>query len=333
MESFTKKISLFLVFTLIFSLTFLSGCKKEEGSEFYDKPNVYGNTAGNIQNHGMATMQGDWIFFIGSLGSLYRMKQDGSEFTEIHEYAGFGLNVVGEWIYFIGWEDDKLYRMKLDGSDVSLVIDEECGFVTVHEDWIYYVNVGLDGCIYKVKTDGSGKKKLNAAYSEYISVLGDWIYYVNVDRDETIYRVSTEGVNNEKLRDDEEIESLQIAYDGWLYFSMVVPSSASNVEDSYGIFKLAPDNNERSKVIMSFDNNEHLNVTGDWIYYANSNDGGAVYKIKTDGSGVRDEMKYKLNQVQSGYMNVVGNWIIYREEEWGMIFMMKTDGSENTFIP
>jgi uncharacterized protein YchJ len=44
----------------------------------------------------------------------------------------------------------------------------------------------------------------------------------------------------------------------------------------------------------------------DWIYYVNDTDGYSIYKIRTDGSG-----RTKLNDDNSRYINVVGQWIYY----------------------
>ena len=65
---------------------------------------------------------------------------------------------------------------------------------------------------------------------------------------------------------------------------------------------------------------------GGWIYYR-SNDGGRIYKVRTDGSE-----RTKLNDESSSYINVVDGWIYYVKgyEFGGRIYRMRTNGSERT---
>jgi len=65
---------------------------------------------------------------------------------------------------------------------------------------------------------------------------------------------------------------------------------------------------------------------GDWIYYP-SNDGGRIYKIRTDGSE-----RTRLSDDWSRSINVVDGWIYYYgagDNGYG-IYKMRTDGSERT---
>ena len=70
-----------------------------------------------------------------------------------------------------------------------------------------------------------------------------------------------------------------------------------------------------------------LAQSGEWIYYANRNDGYKIYRKKIDGSS-----EEKLNNVQSDYINVCDGWIYYRQPEECKIARMKTDGSSNLIL-
>ncbi len=64
-----------------------------------------------------------------------------------------------------------------------------------------------------------------------------------------------------------------------------------------------------------------------WIYYR-SNDSGKIYRISTDGTN-----NEKVNDDDSWYINVAGNWIYYRTQEEGRnIYRIRTDGSERERI-
>jgi hypothetical protein len=72
----------------------------------------------------------------------------------------------------------------------------------------------------------------------------------------------------------------------------------------------------------------YINVIGDWIYYVNVGDKNALYKIRTDG-----EMKTKLSDDACGAVAAKGDWIYFNNQnEEGSIYKIRTDGSERQFF-
>jgi hypothetical protein len=73
-----------------------------------------------------------------------------------------------------------------------------------------------------------------------------------------------------------------------------------------------------------------MNLSGEWIYYMNGNDGYSIYAIKLDGTGQR-----KVNDEYSFYFAIVGDWIIYSlrgdgdasYDERGERYIINIDGS------
>ncbi len=72
---------------------------------------------------------------------------------------------------------------------------------------------------------------------------------------------------------------------------------------------------------------------GDWIYYKNFENGGKIYKFNTES-----EEDVQVNNVDSWFINVVGDWIYYTEtqlsgtgfssrEERHLLSKIRTDGS------
>lgn len=64
---------------------------------------------------------------------------------------------------------------------------------------------------------------------------------------------------------------------------------------------------------------------GEYIYYSNIYDNDSLYKMNSDGSE-----KVKLNNEETMYMNILGDWIYYISKDG--IHKIKTDGSENKII-
>lgn len=78
-----------------------------------------------------------------------------------------------------------------------------------------------------------------------------------------------------------------------------------------------------------------LAYSGDWIYYSNNSDEGALYKIKTDGT----ENQRIGTDTWCNHINVIDDWLIYRCREFRgsdlicyNIIKMKTDGSDKEIL-
>lgn len=181
--------------------------------------NVAGNTSSNINNNGIATIQGDWMYYeMGT--SIYKMKTNESEKTELtHDsgaYNGY-LNVIGDWIYYANISSTtvhssngniltakySIYKMKIDGSGkTELTNGTILNYLRVVNDWIYYSYKDIktkEYSIYRMKIDGSDKTKITndseKLYSE-MNIAGDWIYYYEVNqasRISNLYRIKTDG--------------------------------------------------------------------------------------------------------------------------------------------
>lgn len=67
---------------------------------------VYGNTPGNLANMGMAAERDGWIYYYNinitdpDHSSIYKMRADGSEKTELTNSGGHYINAADGWIYF-----------------------------------------------------------------------------------------------------------------------------------------------------------------------------------------------------------------------------------------
>ncbi len=59
-----------------------------------------------------------------------------------------------------------------------------------------------------------------------------------------------------------------------------------------------------------------------WIYFANFNDDKKIYKSRPDGTELT-----QLNHENSGYLNVLGDWIYYLSFSDNNLYKMRTDGT------
>ncbi len=105
--------------------------------------------------------------------------------------------------------------------------------------------------------------------------------------------------------------------DGWIYYIY---------KDN--LYKRKPDWTEKTKVSES--KMARIYISGDWIYFQDSWDGGNLFKMKTDGTG-----HIKISDDQIGSFTVSGQWIFYNpkkttEEEaaGGGLYKIRVDGTE-----
>ncbi len=166
--------------------------------------NTEGITAGNMTNAfkqndgwygGLLTTQGDWVYLARMDEDLavYKMRADGSGYQRVGDASGTSLNVVGDWLYYIG-EGGRPYKVRTDGSMLTKINDDNCAFLSVSGDWMVYSNFSDNGCLYKMKTDGSEPTKLTDEMVIFPCVAGDWVYYcVKKLENGGFCRVSVEG--------------------------------------------------------------------------------------------------------------------------------------------
>lgn len=132
----------------------------------------------------------------------------------------------------------------------------------------------------------------------------------------------------------------------------VIDETSSNVDDSNQNENVdsevtsSSDNTQQSQ-ISTFpmgEGNSYANIvnskgllaqSGDWIYYSNNSDEGALYKIKTNGT----ENQRIGTDIRCNNINVIGDWLIYKcikvrasDLFSHEIIKMKTDGSDKEVL-
>jgi hypothetical protein len=291
--------------------------------------NTHGNTAGNINNFGIAAMQGDWIFYANHLG-IFRVRQDGSDELQISNIGAFGLNVVGDWIYFINQrtrDEWDVYRMKTNGTEVELLLaDTIARFLHVHDGWIYFSAGGSDGGhIWRMTVEGTDAQQLNSHDSEFLNIAGRWIYYANADDDWRIWRMRSDDGSGIRRVNNDDSEYVNVVGE-WVFYAY----DSDDEEDSrsnMNIFRFHREHTQEQPIRVNGDISTEINVVGDWIFYVNNDNNGFIYRIDIYGDN-----RARMNSHDSMNISVVGNWIYYNvrlDTNDVAIFRMRLDGSDN----
>ncbi len=274
-----------------------------------------GNSPGSLVNAGKAAYQDGWCYYAdySVAETLCKSRSDGSGFEQLSADAVQYINVVGNWVYYVG-EGSHLYKIKTDGTQRTLLSNDECNAAMVSGDWIYYANMSDEFYLYKIKADGTERTRLNEEWSSDIYVVGDTIYYTNYSVN-NISKIHIDGSNKAVINDVDACFMLNVS-DGWIYYR--------NNSDNGSIYKIGTDGSDRTKV--NPDDSSCINVVGERIYYRNNSDNGSIYKINTDGTS-----KTKLRGVDATRICVVGDLIFYYDlgKDTGSVYDLLTGESRD----
>jgi lysozyme len=292
-------------------------------------PECIGNTTGNLSNHGLAAMCGEWIYYknSGDKGSLYKIRSNGTDKTKLNDDNSYYINVLNDWIYYLNYDDgSRIYKINTNGTGRAKLNNDESGSLIVTDDWIYYENVSNNRALCKIRTDGSSKTILVES-GVYDSILySGWIYYGTDNSDG--FRISSckiriDGKNHTRFTFGGSV-AMDIC-DDWIYYS-----------DSNELRKIHTDGT--GWALLSKDRVWGINVVGDWVYYISKTDSesisdqgvNAICKIRKDGSE-----KTVIYNINAYWINIVDDWIYFRDATDNKditISRMRIDGTEMEIV-
>ncbi len=279
-------------------------------------PNTAGNTEGNIIYGGRVTFQDGTVYYADQ-GMIYAKDTDDAPRDLLYESPYVDdLNVVGDKIYFINGHYS-IYNADLNtGTYVEVPDSTHPANLLVKNNKIYYVNnFGPETWgLYSMEMDGTSKLRLtNPPIREDLPkvyfVMDDWIYY-NTESAK-LYKVRLDGTEHK------QIEGISAAVfiidDSWIYYS---------TSGDHNFKRARLDGSEVS--LISSRHIEDLNISGDWLFFTDEDDGNSLYGIQKDGTG---EIKLCSDNAHGIY--IVDNWIYYYnwDDDYNF-YRIRLDGSE-----
>ncbi|MEK8132645.1 DUF5050 domain-containing protein [Paenibacillus filicis] len=251
----------------------------------------------NIASGGQLAVKDGWVY--QNPLALIKSRPDGSEQTQLSDDQALSINVVGDWLYYIAfdnWKKNSIYKMRTDGSDRTLVSDKDARHLWVQGDWIYdmadglnrrrtdgtdeqkllddkdlreyflsndrlYVLKGEDGQrgLYVMNLDGSEARKLHDGVTSFI-LIDDWIYYVSQDKQ--LYKMNADGSVHILLHETTRPPLGKMNYrDGWLYYV----SGGFGIAGSASVERIRIDGSAREALFEA--RATALYIAGDEIYF------------------------------------------------------------------
>ena len=122
---------------------------------WYSVP-VNGGTPKALNIFGSSPCYADgWIYYLGKeFWSLNKVRPDGSDNQEINPPRKQGINISGDYIYYIDAASDNVYRVDFDGRNKELIYDGHIMNICITGDWIF-MHEKRGGILHKMKLNGS----------------------------------------------------------------------------------------------------------------------------------------------------------------------------------
>ena len=314
---------------------------------------------GNLNDYGYIDQKGKWIYYVAPNDDLtqigiFKIKNDGTdkqEITIIEDVDIMSLNVVDNYIYFIGIGkdvynendevDNKIYRIKTTGKGLEVINDNEfnnnCESIYVIDKKIYYV--GTDTKIYKMNLNGKNRKEVSGTGLGYAAITDEYIIYNDfsenydeeaVSSEDTMY---TDFVDNyvTKIMNRNGSNSREIISGKYLNNVNIEGKYIYYTNEDYQLYKTKIDSNAEECLI---DDMEvlNLNVIDKYAYFVSTDTENNVcfYRLKLNEENSEPEKVQTLNS-NNPCLNVSEDWIFYTDREKDteafVINLVKNDGS------
>ena len=278
-----------------------------------------GNTAGNINNRGLAVLHDDGYLYYAdpAEGSVIcRSSPDGGDKSRLGDSHALYLNVADDWIYYVNSDSfSQVYKMRTDGSDDQQFISDSVSFILMSGGLLYYANRSDFSCLYRVDLDGNEPTRLNGEPTVHANISGQWIYYLNKE-DKHIYRMRLDGSAKTRLNQDQSADIQVVG--GWIYYR--------NISDNWRLYRMSTAGTGSDR--LTWDPVYQFNVDGKGgIFFTNGSDGKSLYRLIVD-EAVRSTEQVKLNDDSTSDLNMAGDWIYYiNESKGGNLYRISPDGA------
>lgn len=265
--------------------------------------NLRGNTQSNIQNHGTAVENEDYIFYINDRFQIFRAEKDFSNpvvlLYQTQGYSYSNLNVIEDWLYY--HHKNTFYRMDLDGNNNTEVFTLS-GMSRPHiiGSWIYFYTYN-DKRIYKMDINGNNLQVLNDVPTYEMTVYQDKIFYCfNIDE---TYFLRSMGLDGQNKEPPGEIGALKmVVQDDYVFYVDAV---------SHNLCRWDMVNKERKDLTQQ--NVLNFSVDGEYIYYNHWSSeqygypGQGLYRMDING----EDLVELSNDFDTGHFSITEEWIIY----------------------
>lgn len=250
---------------------------------------VTGNTAGNLNNHGLYAESNGKVYFSNSYdnGCLYSMNLDETQIKKLTTSPVNSINVGGNFLYYymdssgartgLGYviRTYGVYRSKLDGSRLKCLDRNAAVTMQLSGDYIYYQCYNNQDFtkFYKVKTDKSECVQVSDLIINPACCYNGTIYFNGTEKDHYLYALDT------------RTDTVSTIYEGNLWYPVYAGGYIyyMDVSSNYRLCRYSLTAN--TVEVLTNDRVDTFNVGDSYIYYQrNSSTEPALMRMWLDGS-------------------------------------------------
>lgn len=290
---------------------------------------VTGNTAGNLNNHGLFCELDGKVYFSNAYddGCLYSMNADETEVKKLIDGRTSSINAAGDYLYYFmdsasGGSEFAyvirtygVYRAKTNGKGASCLVRDACVTMQLSGDYLYYQRYNNKDFtkLYKIKTDKSENILISDSIINPAACHNGIIYYNGQDKNHYLYALDT------------RTDSVSLVYNGNLWYPVYKDDYIyyMDVGEDYRLCRYSLP--AGTVEVLTNDRVDCFNVGNSYIYYQkNDANAPALMRMRLDGSEpeVVAEGNYQNINITSRYVyfNEYNNEVpIYRTPADGMV--------------
>lgn len=258
-------------------------------------PGTIGNTAGNLNNHGLFCEDEGIVYFSNAYdgGYLYSMNSDTTNIKRLWNVPVKYINAGDQHLYYYRDTDETgnadsafgflgnmlgVYRIQKNGRNDKVLDRTPSGIVMLMGDYVYYQHYdNKDGMtLYHIKTDHSEKGQLIDAIVNPSCAFGGMIYYPDMDDHFKLVAYDT------------NLHTGSMVYEGKLFNPILMGEYFyyMNVADSYSLYRYKASDQTIEKLTTDRVDCFNISPSGYIYYQKNSASDPALMRMQSDGSGV-----------------------------------------------
>jgi|GEM_PF-4370681 len=250
-----------------------------------------------VQGQSIFTFQDGWIYgqtFDNKGWYLFaKTNLDTGEWVDLDKGYARSIHVVGDYVYYMldvrseNSEEDGIYRIRTNGEEREK-LGNGLGSMQVKGNYIYYTDIrssefialeedSADAChLYRMNLNGENVEEILKKPVFHFYVFDELILYQDDFDGESLHICHIDGSNDKKLNNGISYSPI---YDG----SYIYYSKDDEKGNSIGIWRMEL-NGTDDRELCPLPTTECIAMYEDYIYFVNSADEGALYRVNKDGS-------------------------------------------------
>lgn len=293
---------------LILVVTSFANANAIEKHPLISEYNIYNQC--RAQNEGFFTIEGYWVYGINfnNKNAMTKIHIEGGENYKLSKYQATHYAFLDEWIFYKkpGDKSDYIYKMRTSGKDQEIFLKFKSTYHFVYGDRLYYTKDNENFALFSCDVNGKNVKKIVESGCYYPVIIYDDTLAYQYDNGKTGFLTTIDLLTGEK-NTLSEVTCAKPIYDGeYIYYLGGSKYYANDNVENLSIFRTNGETTE--KIVSGGVSIATLWIYDDYIFYANANDDGRLYRVSKDSKG-KDKMQ--ISEAKYCKIEFINNDSIY----------------------